>query len=1165
MAISVSQAFKRTSKNPIDETMALTQVQMRSVNDNTMPDRYFTICQDDGAIYLYSKANTADPTTGKFRKFEGGSGAKSVYYGYLKEADGKFYDDSAYTTEIAGAEDTLYVTKDTDKTYRYDSTNGFVLVSGGDGETIQYDTMPTASSELVGTIVQYVGSTTATYTKGYWYECVLDGATYKWQNIQVQEGGGESGSGISVTATLLAASWDAQNQQTVTFTGYQASMNGVIGVPASATDAQKEAYASALIRTVAQNGNQFTFECESIPSIDLPVTIYAGGSSGSGTGGHTIIDDAGQDMTARDGLQFVGATVTDDSTNNKTVVTIPNGGHTIVDGNGNDMTKRDDLQFVGMSVTDDAVNGRTVVTLDPSIYKPAGDKTSAELISSLLVVENLGNVYNITTAGTTTADFVGGAGNPISIGDNVVIVDVGSGTYKFDLLGGFVDLSGKADKVSSATNGDFAGLDTNGNLTDSGKKASDFATPENVQDSINTSADLLKDTVGWTGKNLLKNTATTQTINGVTFTVNADGSVTANGTATTQSSLTILGTFTLKRGSYIMSGCPAGGSNTTYQLFMNIDNTDANMYREYGNGIDITVDTDTVVQYGVAIVIRANAVINNLTFYPMLRDASITDDTYEPYHESVEVMYEEEIHGVNLLKNTVTTQTVSGVTFTVNSDGTITANGTATSDIIETIGIFNYVPESLTLTGCPSNGAWNTYRLDIRNENNIQYGNYLDTGNGVTFTPDENYTYVCLRIGNGTTVSNIVFKPMLRKADIEDSTYHPYNEQAIQNQLNAQGVLGAKNLLQNTATSQTINGVTVTVDDNKVITLNGTSTEDSYIRIFATSDLNSVLAKYGDLILNGSHPTEYTKARMIARYGTSNYVVDLGKGVLLSSAITYEMGITLQIYKNNTFTNHKVYPMLRLASDPDNTYQPYAMTNKELTEFAINKMGRQLPLVNLGTEYTAELKADISSGKFEKAVVGGYLTINGHVYYFAHPDYWLRTGDTECTTHHMLVIPAGNIGTGKMNDTNITTSGYAGSDMKTGNNANTALATARAQIIADFGAANILTHREMFTTAVTDGKASNWAWSDSDIDLMNEAMVYGCSAWASHPGYETGIDKCQLKLFQERPDLITTRAGWWLRSVVSATGFAFVYNNGCANRDNASNAHGVRPAFAIIG
>ena len=39
-----------------------------------------------------------------------------------------------------------------------------------------------------------------------------------------------------------------------------------------------------------------------------------------------------------------------------------------------------------------------------------------------------------------------------------------------------VDISGKADKVSGATENDFAGLDANGNLKDSGKKASDFAT-----------------------------------------------------------------------------------------------------------------------------------------------------------------------------------------------------------------------------------------------------------------------------------------------------------------------------------------------------------------------------------------------------------------------------------------------------------------------------------------------------------------------------------------------------------------------------------------------------------------------------------------------------------------------------------------------------------------
>lgn len=38
------------------------------------------------------------------------------------------------------------------------------------------------------------------------------------------------------------------------------------------------------------------------------------------------------------------------------------------------------------------------------------------------------------------------------------------------------DIEGKADLVSGATAGNFAGLDANGNLTDSGSKAADFAT-----------------------------------------------------------------------------------------------------------------------------------------------------------------------------------------------------------------------------------------------------------------------------------------------------------------------------------------------------------------------------------------------------------------------------------------------------------------------------------------------------------------------------------------------------------------------------------------------------------------------------------------------------------------------------------------------------------------
>lgn len=58
-----------------------------------------------------------------------------------------------------------------------------------------------------------------------------------------------------------------------------------------------------------------------------------------------------------------------------------------------------------------------------------------------------------------------------------VIEEIGMGNYytktEVDSL-----LDDKADKVSGAVNGNFAGLDANGNLTDSGKKAADFVAAE---------------------------------------------------------------------------------------------------------------------------------------------------------------------------------------------------------------------------------------------------------------------------------------------------------------------------------------------------------------------------------------------------------------------------------------------------------------------------------------------------------------------------------------------------------------------------------------------------------------------------------------------------------------------------------------------------------------
>ena len=218
----------------------------------------------------------------------------------------------------------------------------------------------------------------------------------------------------------------------------------------------------------------------------------------------------------------------------------------------------------------------------------------------------------------------------------------------------------------------------------------------------------------------------------------------------------------------------------------------------------------------------------------------------------------------------------------------------------------------------------------------------------------------------------------------------------------------------------------------------------------------------------------------------------------------------------------------------------------------------------LGTSVTAAQYTAISNGTFADMFIGDYWTINGVNWRIAAFDYWLNCGDTNTTTHHVVIVPDTALVSSKMNNSHITTGGYVGSDFYTGSNSISGKSDAITAVNNAFGAAHILSHRELFTNAVTDGKASGWAWYDSTVDLMNEVMVYGTNAWSSAPGYETGIDKSQLPLFALEPSRICNRGYWWLRSVSSATYFAVVGDGGDAyGSGGAGNSLGIRPAFAI--
>lgn len=230
---------------------------------------------------------------------------------------------------------------------------------------------------------------------------------------------------------------------------------------------------------------------------------------------------------------------------------------------------------------------------------------------------------------------------------------------------------------------------------------------------------------------------------------------------------------------------------------------------------------------------------------------------------------------------------------------------------------------------------------------------------------------------------------------------------------------------------------------------------------------------------------------------------------------------------------------------------------------------------NLGTSLTSAQKTAISSGKFTDMYIGDYWVINGVTWRIAAFDYWYRCGDTDLTTHHVVIVPDSALYNAQMHNTssgqyesgsaNTTEGGYVGSDMYKTN-----LEQAKTTIKEAFGEANILTHKEYLTNAVSNGKASAGAWYDSQVDLMNERMTYGnpvhtpANNGTTIPTNYT-VDKSQLPLFAFRPDLIANRITYWLRDVVSSAHFAVVYSYGLASYNIASYSLGVRPAFGIKG
>lgn len=286
-----------------------------------------------------------------------------------------------------------------------------------------------------------------------------------------------------------------------------------------------------------------------------------------------------------------------------------------------------------------------------------------------------------------------------------------------------------------------------------------------------------------TGKNLLEVTQTGGTVSTATVSVNEDGSFVINGTVDINSAF-IVGKFR-HEGDFILSMTSVGNINGSYVY---LDMAPADNIGWYGK--DVALSNDGTERTLLAVIIAGT--YSNVTFYPMIRYASVTDGSYEPYTggmPSPDPDYPQEINSVENAVVKVCGKNLLNLAQTIEKAET----GYNYDLFTGTAGVASPIPvEKLSLL--PRIEAGRTYYLsyDISNfdgEPALRIipvnddGSILTTNGSVgaifenkgAFTPDIS-CLVTIRVGNASalTISNIQLEIGTEKTD-----YEPYTEQAI--------------------------------------------------------------------------------------------------------------------------------------------------------------------------------------------------------------------------------------------------------------------------------------------------------------------------------------------------------------------------------------------------
>lgn len=521
-----------------------------------------------------------------------------------------------------------------------------------------------------------------------------------------------------------------------------------------------------------------------------------------------------------------------------------------------------------------------------------------------------------------------------------------SNTNSIESLMTDVNKKANSDDVYDKTTADsrFLGIDATADKAVADENGSNIS---ETFSAVKNDIVINRTTLGTKCKNLLKNTAVTKTVNGVTFTVNSDGTITANGTATSRIIFLVGTAYISQTGNYTYTGAPSGGASSTYS--MNYRNN--NVYKDVDTGNGTTAQFEGGKTYEAVIDIRSGVTISNLTFSPMLRYADITDDTYEPYKENIDeriIKNKSDIavnkttlgyQSKNLLKNTAVTTTINGVTFTVNSDGSITVNGTNTSSgttYIQLCGLVDYGNSKLIAS--IGQNTTDVYMAIYDSD-----WNWIGTGSAGTISWENSSKkrLVRLAVKPGATINNVTVYPMLRYADITDDTYEPYkesvDERLIKNKSDIalnRATLGTqcKNLLKPTS-SITRAGITYTVNEDGSVTLTGVSTTGSTYNYFSIP----ITLKPGKYKVNGMPETSKTTTYRTDLRATESGGTTYGYGakefeVEFTETTTAYYMIRIDGTYKEELGGVTFYPMIRHADIIDDTYEPYQPSLQEQIE-----------------------------------------------------------------------------------------------------------------------------------------------------------------------------------------------------------------------------------------